>query len=516
MKRFIQHFGKEITAVVSGFDRTVFRGSLRRLSYPLGMVDFLTKNGIHLRNFGPYVNSISRKLMEASCRAASEDKRPIEYLGSANTNKESLARKIADVDGIKDGLIAVFKCVELCRTYDVNRNRQTGGLKLISRIRKCSFLYHYLIHPEFGFMNARIQSWFPFPIQICINGREWLARMLDKRKVSYKRYENCFPWIEDFNLAQKLMNQQLKTIWQAKLNRIARMLNPIQVKIFEKYPVQYYWSVFQSEWATDIVFRDPNFLQQIYPRLLLYGIVHSCSRDAMRFLGKKPHGKFLNDVISDYKIRPEGARIKHQVAKNSVKLYGKYRNLLRAEATINNPYEMKTYRTSERSPNGQPSWRPLRSGVADLAARVQLSQAINERYLDSFASIDTSTALGELLGQITESVSWKGYRIRGLRPSSQEDISLFRSVLHGEFTITGFRNRDLQQLLFKTAAISEKEKRSRSSKVTRLLRMLRAHHLIARIPSTYRYRLTEKGQIILKAVLSIQQITLNQLNQVAA
>ena len=28
-------------------------------------------------------------------------------------------------------------------------------------------------------MNARIQTWFPFRIQICLNGREWLARQMD-------------------------------------------------------------------------------------------------------------------------------------------------------------------------------------------------------------------------------------------------------------------------------------------------------------------------------------------------
>jgi len=25
-------------------------------------------------------------------------------------------------------------------------------------------------------MHARVQTWFPFTIQICLNGREWLAQ----------------------------------------------------------------------------------------------------------------------------------------------------------------------------------------------------------------------------------------------------------------------------------------------------------------------------------------------------
>ena len=47
------------------------------------------------------------------------------------------------------------------------------------RYRKCLHLYHYQVHPVFGFMHARIQTWFPFAIQICLNGREWLARAMN-------------------------------------------------------------------------------------------------------------------------------------------------------------------------------------------------------------------------------------------------------------------------------------------------------------------------------------------------
>lgn len=139
---------------------------------------------------------------------------------------------------------SLLKSVELCRTYRLQSDRKEHHLELVRQIRQCSVLYHYLIHPEFGFMNARIQSWFPFPIQICINGREWLSRILNKEGIAYQRYENCFPWIADFRRAQTLMNRQLKTNWPAKLDRIARMLNPIHGKIFAKYPLPYYWSAF--------------------------------------------------------------------------------------------------------------------------------------------------------------------------------------------------------------------------------------------------------------------------------
>jgi hypothetical protein len=40
-------------------------------------------------------------------------------------------------------------------------------------------------------MNARLQTWFPFNIQICLNGREWLARAMDREGLRYEKRENC-------------------------------------------------------------------------------------------------------------------------------------------------------------------------------------------------------------------------------------------------------------------------------------------------------------------------------------
>src|ERR1039458_9791753 len=117
-------------------------------------------------------------------------------------------------------------------------------------------------------MNARIQTWFPFRIQICLNGREWLARQMDQAGLRYVRQDNCFPWIEDFAEAQRLMDQQLSTHWAEELNGIAAMLNPIHEEIFQHFHVNYYWSTHQSESAIDIRFPQAEDLKRLYPLLL--------------------------------------------------------------------------------------------------------------------------------------------------------------------------------------------------------------------------------------------------------
>ena len=294
------------------------------------------------------------------------------------------------------------------------------------------------------------------------------------------------------------------------------MLNPAQGQIFKGFPVQYYWSGYQSEWATDIVFKSSAALAAIYPALVLHAMTTYSSPDVMRFLGRRVHGSFQGQIVSHFKDRAEGVRIKHSVGGNSVKIYDKFARILRLETTMNDPYGFKVFRPKENDPGGPCSWRPLRYGVADFHRRAQVSQASNERYLDALAAVDTSVPLGELVGSICTPTTWKGQRVRALRPWSHEDLELFRAVTRGEFSVNGFRNRDLQALLFDSPANSPEEKRRRSSRVSRLLRMLRAHHLIRKVPSTHRYVLSPKGRDIMAAVLTAQRVTLEQLNKAAA
>ena len=234
--------GTRSRGTLSGFDRLVFRGTLRSIAHDEGMKRYLWANQVLLKDFGSHVERVSRRLKEASLAEAEALGRPVKYLTSSQVSKEEIARGIAAQEGIRDGLVCVLSCVEPCWSFEIHRNREKKRLELEPRYRKCLFLYHYWMHPVFGFMNARIQTWFPFPVQICLNGREWLARQMDAAGLEYARQDNCFPWIADWAKAQRLMDRQLKANWPKLLDGVAKQLNPVHGEIFQKHPVSYYWS----------------------------------------------------------------------------------------------------------------------------------------------------------------------------------------------------------------------------------------------------------------------------------
>jgi hypothetical protein len=441
-------------------------------------------------------------------------------------SKEDLARQIAERDNIKDGLICILTAVEPCQTFDIFRNKDAKRLQLIPRYRKCLHIYHYMFHPVFGFMNARLQTWFPFRIQICINGREWLSKQMDDEGLRYERHDNCFPWIENFARAQQLMTDQLKVDWPSLLDGIADMVNPALPQILENYPDDYYWSAFQSEWATDISFSDPAILQRLYPIFLRHGMTNLGSADVMRYLGRRVAkdgsipANFTADVVSDIRSRPEGVRIKHRIDHNSIKAYDKaytpFGSVLRVETTINNPKDFQVLRPKENDPNGGYALQKMRKGVSDMPRRAEVSERANGIYLDALSSIDDSTTIQELAANPTSPTTLNGKRVRALNPLAADDLKLLEAVSRGEFTLNGLRNRDLQAIFFQDVTTDPKEARRRSGYITRKLRMLRAHGILSKVPHTHRYQVTDNGRAFLTGILTARTTPIKKLLLLAA
>jgi hypothetical protein len=526
MKEFIAKFGNLLTGVLSGWDRLVIRGELRVLyADDGGMRQFLKSNGVLLKNFRDYVHQISQRLKAASLAAALECNRPVQYVRSPKSSKEEIAREIARRDNITQGLICVLSCVEPCMSFSVVPNGKTKELDLKLEQRQCLHLYHYRMDPVLGFMHGRIQTWFPFRIQMCLNGRDWLSRQMDRAGIAYEQHDNCFPWIEEFGRAQELMDEQLSVDWPGLLNPIAESLNPIHEEIFARYQVQYYWTIPASEYATDVVFRRPEDLRRLYPLVVRHGILNLGSADVLRFLGRKIAAgspvpdQYGEELFSDLKRRQEGVRLKHFAGSNSIKVYDKAYtargSVLRAETTINDEEQFRVLRPKEGGPEEDLAWRRMRRGVADTYRRAEVSRRANERYLDALAGVEDRSRLEDLVAGLEQPAVWKKGRVRGLRLFG-EDASLLAAVGHGEFALNGFRNRDLRSILAGDGAQDPNQSRKRSAAIGRKLRMLRAHRLIRKIPKTHRYQLTERGRKLINALQIAKATPLSQLLALAA
>ena len=292
---------------------------------------------------------------------------------------------------------------------------------------------------------------------------------------------------------------------------------PLHEDIFLPWPQDYYWTAYQTEWASDLLFGDPRTLASIYPALVKHAMLRFASPDVMRFLARKAPGNFTGELTTSFKDRPEGVRVKHWCRGNSVKMYDKAGSVLRVETTIANPTDFKVYRPRQDGDESTMDWRPLRKGVADLHRRAQVSRRSNDTYLDALAVVDDDATPASVLDEVSRPTTMAGRRVRAIRFGDPADLALLQAISRGEFAIAGFRNRDIRKLLHpEKREPSPKELRSQSGRVSRLLRLLRAHGLIQKVPETHRYRLSPKGQLLTAALFAARCATLKQLLREAA
>ncbi|MBV9062968.1 MAG: hypothetical protein JOY77_08585 [Alphaproteobacteria bacterium] len=522
MNEFIRKHAAAVIGILAGFDRLLFRGTLRNLCFAEGLGLYLNVNRVLLKDAGAHFDAVSERVKGASASRAERAKRPVLYLRSSEVSKEAEALKIAARDGIREGLVCVLTCVEPCWSFQIERNREAKRLILKRALRKCLHHYHYWLHPQWGLMHARLQTWFPFGMQVCLNGREGLAKSLDRAGVRYEKRDNCFTWLEDAVRAQALADEHLKTDWSGLLDGLALEVNPDLKGQLGRFSSGYYWSTHQSEWATDVMFRSAADLGRLYPALVRHGMLGFKSPDVLRFLGQavKIDGgipaREKREIGSSFLERREGVRIKHRAGMNSVKMYDKQGSVLRTETTINDAGDFKAFRPKEGGAADDLKWRTLRQGVADLHRRAEISDACNTRYLDALAVVEDERKLEDCLSALSRpAMEANGRRARALNVFG-EDGRVLSELGRGEFTLNGFRNGDLQRGLYGTAAETPEARRKRSGKITRLLRLLKAHKLIRKVPKTHRYQLTEKGRLAVTALSVAKQSSIKKLNELAA
>ena len=501
MERFLTRHQDRIVGTITGFDRMLFRGTLRCLSHPRGMWVFLSSRHVLLKDYGLFVQLLSHEISEHGKAYAAELGRPYQYLPSSSLSKEQLARQIMEQDQIKQGLICVFAAVEPCRTISVRPNRQSKKLELMAQSRQCKHLYFYFVDREFGLMHIRLQTWLPFNIQVCVNGRRWLGNKLEQAGISFTQHDNTFTEIADLQRAQQFMDQLMRRDFAAYLNALTKVINPVLRHPEWKLPNGYYWSFQEVETATDVMFQDADSLAQLYPSLLQHAMLICKSTDVLRFLGRRVTSLFKGEVSSNLRRRPEGLRVKHWVDENSIKMYDKALCVLRIETTINNPHRFKALRHSTR--HGQPCrrWTRLRKGVIAIRRLVQIARAANERYLQALAVVGEPKPSHRILDPVSQPLKLEKRRFRALQPISLRESRLFEVICQGRFLLHGFRNKDLSQAL---PAPADVDHRRHALSIGRQLQLLRAHGLIFKVTKTHYYRITNKGHAVMATALKFR------------
>jgi hypothetical protein len=504
MDTLLTKFGEKIKGVIEGFDRIVFKGYLMPLCHATGMQIFLKRNGILNKNYNDWISAKSAIICnDAEAYTQSQCQSAIQYLWSHNIRKEAIAHERQIETGVKSGLIGTWSCVESCNTYRSTLNKGNGLLQIKHDQAKCKHLYFYYDHAEYGFMSIRLQTWAPYEIQIALNGREWLRRLLDKTGCKYILEGNKFFDIDDYAYAQQLLNNQLETRWIETLNGFLPSVFPSMGELIGN-SFGYHWILWQSEWAKDYIFTDPDTLNTHMRQMLRHAFITGTSERVLRYFGHpvrlngQPYVRMKPKVATRLNKWYDGARIKHWVDNNSLKFYNE-QNVLRFEFTMNNPKRYSIYRTAEGDSGGEKKLRHMRKGIPDITPRAQISSARIKNFTEQMAALEDDSTVGDILDNVSRRLKTKGKSFRALDVTGK-DLALLRAIADPKYFVDAITNKHLQSVLYASSWANGLSGHSLSARISRHLRLLREHGIIKKLPNQHKYLLTNKGRLLSAAL----------------
>jgi len=485
----------KVSGVISCFDRLIFTGTMPTICYSQGITSYLYSEGIRIFDYPKFAEKFRDKIRTNTEEIAKESNIEIEFIKKASIRKESVVKKKLATRGNHTGLVCILSAMESCSAYRPWHDKQTGRTYLKGSQSKCLHYYFYFIDEYLGFGYIRVPTWLPMRMQVYVNGHDILARKLDKAGIAYTTIDNAFDSIEDFNKAQELSDN----IEIEKIHKRLELLSKKYCPIHTDFNNTYHWSIMQAEYATDIIFKKQEDLQAIYSDLIATAIHTVSPENIFTFFGKKLDSRFKGEAGNNYNVRIQGSRIKHSIDKNSIKMYDKFGKILRIETTTNDVTFFKHYRKVEHR-DGTTSMKnaSLKKNIYSLNDLSDLLKASNKRYIEFISAIENKEVGRKRLEKVTSSKKDNKRNYKGFNFFDKNDIAILLAILKGEFNISGFRNKNIREILPDFNA----------SKVSRLFKRMRVHGLIKSVGKTYKYYITKLGKEVILQAEKIKELVL--------
>jgi hypothetical protein len=483
-----------ITGTISCYDRLLISGTLPRWGYADAMTAYMVQERIPFISYTYFAESINQQIRQRMEFISAADGMSIQNIKKPRTfNKEKEVQKILLKRGMAEGIVKIFSVMEGCDGYEYRWDAVTKRGKMISRSSKCIHYYIYFIDKYLGLGFMRIPTWLPCRVEVYCNGHNLLATKLKKAGIGFTMHDNAFTGIDDYEKAQELSNDIRAKDFHTWLDVFAQRYIPF----LEESQQSYKWTINQAEYATDIIFKQPEDLKMIYEELILRSIHTVKPENIATFFSRALAAHFSGEVTTRYNKQIHGTRVKHNLGANSVKMYDKAPGVLRIETTINKVSEFKIFReVVTRKGERKKQFAAMPKSIYSLYDLSKECFSVNSRYLDFLASFDDNSIGKRDISKVTMPVYNDNRSYRGFNFFDPFDEEVLIALSSGEFNIHGLRNKHLRQKLSKPIS---------AATVSRILKRLFKHGLIKKVANTFKYYVTKFGRKVIACALSTKQ-----------
>ncbi len=381
--------------------------------------------------------------------------------------------------GACEGVLYIGKAQEKFATFRVTKkfSTQTGQpFPWLSRSTvMCNHYYFYLVDEDFGPLFIKFAAYFPYTARVCLNGHEYANRQLAKEGIAFEALDNGVLSCADPARLQQILDDLDEAKIKAVVDKwLARLPDPF-TPADHAAGFNPQLSILQAELARTQVFDRPrsgrHLFEEIIRENLDLGRPSKVSLIFQRRITKRTPGRFHSRVITQGVI--PSLHIGYKSTK--IKQYFKQGRALRTETTLNNTRDF---------------------GIGRLLNNLPAVRAIgfeaNRRLLEVETISQDCTLAEGVFDQVTQPQVVDHQRVAGLRFDDVRVMALMQVLCLFWLQPQGFRNATMRQWMAQTLGISPDAYTPGS--MTYDLRRLRLHALIARIPRTHRYRVTDRGR----------------------
>jgi hypothetical protein len=469
------------------YDRIIIKGTPGIFGYANGMTSFFYGQGFKIFDFAKIFTPITEAIDTNIKKMAAENNLEIEFVRKVGAfRKEDKIAEILQKRGSRPGLVHIFSQLEILQTYDPWHDKVEKRTFFKPATTKRKVYYIYFVDKLLGLCYIKVPTIAPYVLWFYCNGHGWLETKLGKEGIGFNKKDNAFLSVDDFVAAQNLSDEMDIRKLHKILDSIAKRFCPFP----EEWNINHQWTLSEVEYSLDIIFKDQKSLAPIYDNIITTAMHTITPENIANYLGKRFSLQFEGEAGSRYNKRILGTRIKHQLGDTSVKMYDKFGSILRIEVTSNDVSEMRVFREiNKRDGTKEHKVAPVKKSIYSLIDLVALFKRACHRYLEAISAFDDPTDGLKKLDKVVEPVVENNRKYSGFNFFSKDDKQLLLAIADPKWGIDGMRNKNLR-LLFPDKS---------SGQISRLLKRLRVHELIAKVRGTLKYRLTNLGKQVITA-----------------
>jgi len=452
-----------------------------RLQYPAGLVGYVHRElGLPIASTAPLAK-ITDRFARAVRRFAQTEGIPwVDF--SKGQRKDDVMHEHLKYFTPAEGVVFIGRAQEKTTLFRTEKRRHPDGVAypwIVKTTGVVNQYYFYCVDDDFGPFFLKFCSYFPYTGKICINGHHWAQRQAAKAGITFTAMDNAFAAVDNPAALQAICDSLGPAQIQALADKwLAILPNPYTERDIDA-GYRYDLSMLQVEFSLTQMLDNPVsgrvFFEEVIRENLDVGRPDLVSlifdRGLKRSGPRATPGRFRTRVITDG-VTPS---LHADYKSTTTKQYHKYGRALRTETTINDTHDFG-----------------IGKRLTNLPALREIGFPANRRLLRvQTLSHDPITGIDVLHTVTDPAITEKGTRIPGLRLGQQRSHALLTALPMFRLQPAGFTNKDLRPLIAQLRGLPPEE--ITVGQMTYDLRRLRHHGLIARIPHTHRYQVTDTG-----------------------